>query len=239
MSADPDLMLRPAVADDVPLLVQVMRAAREAAPMPDLPYADREVGAHLAARLSMDETWVADDGDGPVGFARLTGTWLDDLYVVPEAQRSGVGSSLLDLAKALRPDGFGLWVFSSNVPARAFYARHGLLELESTDGRANDEGAPDLRMVWAGEQPLSYLRAQIDEVDDELAALLARRTALTAAVQEIKPVGGPAGRDPEREQQIAERIAPMVPLLPPEAVQRIVHTIIEASLDAAATPGRD
>jgi chorismate mutase/GNAT superfamily N-acetyltransferase len=232
MPTDPELMLRPAVADDIPLLVQVMRAAREAAPMPDLPYTDREVGAHLAARLTMDEMWVADDGDGPVGFARLTGTWLDDLYVVPEGQRSGVGSALLDLAKALRPEGFGLWVFASNVPARAFYARHGLLELESTDGATNDEGAPDLRMVWAGEEPLSYLRAQIDEVDDELAVLLARRTALTAAVQEIKPVGGPAGRDPGREQRIAERIAPKVPLLSPEAVRRIVHTIITESLDA-------
>jgi chorismate mutase/GNAT superfamily N-acetyltransferase len=232
MPTDPELMLRPAVADDIPLLVQVMRAAREAAPMPDLSYDDRQVGAHLAARLTMDEMWVADDGDGPVGFARLTRTWLDDLYVVPEAQRSGVGTALLDLAKALRPDGFGLWVFTSNVPARAFYARHGMLELESTDGTANDEGAPDLRMVWPGEQPLAYLREQIDEVDDEIAALLARRTALTAAVQEIKPVGGQAGRDPDRERQIAERIAPKVPSLSVEAVQRIVHTIITESLDA-------
>lgn len=149
MADGQDLILRPAVADDVPLLVQVMRAAREAAPMPDVLYTDRELGAHLAARLDIDEVWVADDGDGPVGYARLTETWLDDLYVVPEAQGSGVGSSLLELAKALRPAGFGLWVFTSNAPARAFYARHGLIAVEETDGTENDEGEPDVRMVWA------------------------------------------------------------------------------------------
>lgn len=225
-------VLRPALHEDVPDLVHVMTTARFAAPMPALRHTEREIGAHLAARLDADETWVADRDGELIGYARLTRTWLDDLYVLPSDQRAGVGSSLLDLAKAVRPQGFGLWVFESNLPARAFYRSRGLLELETTDGASNDEGSPDLRMVWPGEEPLGYLRDQIDEVDDELADLLARRTALTAAVQRIKPVGGHAGRDLDRERQIVERMAPRVPRLSPDGVQRVVRTIIDASLDA-------
>jgi hypothetical protein len=50
--------------------------------------------------------------------------------------------------KTLRPDGFGLWVFTSNTPARAFYAGHGFVETERTDGSDNEEHAPDVRMEW-------------------------------------------------------------------------------------------
>ncbi len=66
-------------------------------------------------------------------------------------------------------------------------------------------------MAWLGHDPLAYLRGRIDEVDDELAVLLARRMALTAAVQDHKEVGGHAGRDPEREAEIVQRMAAHVP----------------------------
>ena len=42
-------------------------------------------------------------------------------------------------------------VFVANEPARAFYAARGLLERERTDGSANEERAPDIRMQWAGD----------------------------------------------------------------------------------------
>lgn len=145
------LVLRPAEPEDVPDLVDVFLTARAAAPMPASVHSPRAVAAFLAARLepgSPDETWVAEVDDVVVGYARFTQTWLDDLYVAPGAQRVGVGAALLDLVKTLRPDGFGLWVFTSNTPARAFYAGHGFVEVEHTDGSDNEEGAPDVRMVW-------------------------------------------------------------------------------------------
>ena len=83
-----------------------------------------------------------------VGYVRLTPTWLDDLYVAPQHVGQGIGSVLLDVAKSVRPDGFSLWVFETNTPARAFYRRHGLVEREHTDGSDNEERAPDLRMSW-------------------------------------------------------------------------------------------
>ncbi|KQT91177.1 hypothetical protein ASG49_12720 [Marmoricola sp. Leaf446] len=235
-----DLTLRPARPDEVADLSRVFVAARRAA-APDLPlpvHGEEEVRAHLAAAVSAPdrEVWVADAGEGVAGFLVLTRTWLDDLYVDPAHQRRGVGSALLDLARAQRPQGFGLWVFATNRPARAFYAHHGLVELETTDGSATEEGAPDVRVVWPGERPLSHLRAAIDEVDDQLAELLARRAALTAAVQDHKDAaggaGGHRGRDAGREAEIVERMCRHAPGLEPERLARVMDVVIGESLEA-------
>lgn len=233
-----DLTLRPAVLEDVPILAALYTAARASA-VPSMPPAlhtadeDRD---WLAARLAdgRHEVWLAEDADGVVGYALFTETWLDHLFVRPDRTGEGIGEAILEVVKGLRPGGFCLWVFETNLPARRFYERHGLVTLERTDGSANEERAPDVRMAWPGEQPLPFLRSLIDEVDDELAGLLARRTALTAAVQRLKPVGGHQGRDSRREREIVERIAARVPTLGEEQVGRIVHAIITESLDASA-----
>ncbi|WP_212721482.1 GNAT family N-acetyltransferase [Nocardioides dongxiaopingii] len=144
-----DLLIRPAGPDDAAALAEVHLASRAAAPMPPAAHPPDGVRAWLAARLdSDDEVWVAEDAGDVVAYLRMTATWLDDLYVAPSHAGQGVGSVLLDLAKARRPDGFSLWVFESNTPARAFYRRHGLVEREHTDGSENEERAPDLRMAW-------------------------------------------------------------------------------------------
>jgi chorismate mutase len=127
-------------------------------------------------------------------------------------------------------------VFQSNRPAQRFYRRHGLVEVRGTDGTDNDEGAPELEMAWWGVDPVAALRSRIDEVDDELAGLLDRRAGLTAQVQARKPVSGHAGRDPDREAEIAARMARRAPRLGPDRMQRIVHAVITASLDAAEDP---
>ena len=91
-------------------------------------------------------------------------------------------------------------------------------------------------MAWLGQDPLAYLRGRIDAVDDELAVLLARRVALTAAVQDQKEVGGHAGRDPDREAEIVQRMARHVPGLGQERIAAVMHTVIAESL--AAWEGR-
>ena len=238
MSAETSL--RPATEADLPALAEVYLAARDAAPMPPGVHPPDDVRAWVGSwDLSAREVWLAEVDGAPVGFANLTPTWLDGLYVVPAAQRAGVGSALVDLAKAVRPHGLGLWVFEVNHPARAFYRRHGFLELERTDGSGNEEHAPDVKMVWPGADPLAYFRSLIDETDLVLGDVLARRVALTRVVQDHKratsAVADPA-RDSAREQEIAARIAAVVPELGHERVARIVHVIISESLDAWGPP---
>jgi GNAT superfamily N-acetyltransferase len=144
------LVLRPAEPADLAGLVAVQVAARAAAPMPAGLHSAAEIHDFLAGRLGSDEVWVAEVDGVVAAYARFTRTWLDDLYVHPDHQRAGLGSALLDLVTSLRPDGFGLWVFESNGPARGFYAKHGLVETERTDGSANEERQPDIRMEWFG-----------------------------------------------------------------------------------------
>ncbi|MEO5665756.1 MAG: GNAT family N-acetyltransferase [Nocardioides sp.] len=235
MSAD--TTIRPATDADLLAVAEVYLAARAVAAMPPGIHPPDGVRAWVGGwDLSERDVWVAESAGSIVGFANLTPTWLDGLYVDPGAQRGGIGSTLLDLAKSVRPDGFGLWVFEVNAPARAFYRRHGLVELERTDGAANEEHAPDIKMVWPGADPLAHYRSLIDDADLVLGDVLARRVALTRAVRDHKraasSVADPA-RDAEREREIVERIARIVPELGPERVARIVHTIISESLDAS------
>ena len=228
-----DLLLRPATSEDLAEVAELFIATRrDAVPhMPATAGDDERIRAWFAEEGPAREIWVAED-DGIVGYAQVRDSWLEGLYVGPQRQGSGIGTALLDLVKAQRPDGFGLWVFASNAPARGFYHRHGLVELEHTDGSGNAERAPDVRMVWPGRDPLRYLRGQIDEVDDELALLLARRFALTATVQGFKQNPGVSGRDPAREAEIAARMAAHAPGLGVAAITRIMHTVIGESLDA-------
>lgn len=145
-----DLLLRPAREDDEHEVASVYLSARRAAPMPPSVHPEVEVRGWVSDRLrSTDETWIAETAGAVVGYARMTPTWLDDLYVAPPYAGRGIGSALLDLVKARRPDGFSLWVFESNHPARAFYAARGLVEVEWTDGADNEEQAPDVRMAWS------------------------------------------------------------------------------------------
>lgn len=162
-----DMRIRPAADADAQAIATVLLRARSAAvavgamPAAVHPASDmlRHVREDLLARR---EVWVAEaavtsptDAGPPVAEAAevvavmaLDAEWLDDLYVAPGHAGQGVGSALLQLAKALRPTGFDLWVFEVNAPARRFYEHHGLVELERTDGSGNDEKAPDCRYGW-------------------------------------------------------------------------------------------
>jgi chorismate mutase len=234
MPTDSTLRLRQAEPTDSDRLAALYGRSRRAAE-PAMPAAlhtaeeDREwFGARL--RDGEHEAWVAEDDGGVLGYALVTATWLDHLFVEPSRQSTGVGAALLDVVKGMRPDGFCLWVFETNVGARRFYARHGLVELERTDGSGNEEKAPDVRMAWPGRDPVAFYRGLIDEVDDALGELLARRVALTRAVQDAKP---DRSRDAEREREVAERLARVASELGADRLARIVHAIITESLDAA------
>lgn len=232
-----EVSVRSATQGDLGAIAEVYLAARAAAAMPPGIHPPEDVRAWVGAwDLGERDVWLAERAAAVVGYANLTPTWLDGLYVVPAAQRAGVGSTLLDLAKSVRPEGFGLWVFEMNAPARAFYARHGLLELERTNGSANEEHSPDIKMVWPGADPIACFRSLIDDTDLLLGDVLARRAALTRVVQQHKR--GPSAvadpvRDATREREIVARVAALVPELGPERVARIMHAIISESLDAS------
>ncbi|ONI71654.1 GNAT family N-acetyltransferase [Kribbella sp. ALI-6-A] len=146
-----DLLIRPMEPWDTNEAAAVWWAARhaEGSQLPPAIHTETEVRKWFSDVLLPDgQTWVALDDGRIVAVLTLDGDDLDQLYVDPPSAGQGIGSTLVDLAKDLRPGGLALWTFQSNLRAQEFYRRHGFTEVRRTDGSANEERAPDVRMVW-------------------------------------------------------------------------------------------
>ena len=62
-----------------------------------------------------------------------------------------VGTQSYGSAKADRK-ALNLWTFQANGGAIRFYLREGFREVERTDGAANEEALPDVRMRWEAQR---------------------------------------------------------------------------------------
>jgi ribosomal protein S18 acetylase RimI-like enzyme len=148
-------VLRPVRPDDADALARILREAMQGAMpwLPELHTPDDDRRFLREVVLPQQEVWVAETDDVVAGFTAL-GTregveFMEHLYVAPEHQRRGIGTTLLEKAKARRPVGFRLWVFQRNAGARDFYERHGFRLVELTDGSGNEENEPDALYQWA------------------------------------------------------------------------------------------
>ncbi|MBR0915761.1 GNAT family N-acetyltransferase [Bradyrhizobium japonicum] len=91
--------------------------------------------------------WGRFNDDELTGIIAFQDGWIEQLYVLPAAQGRGIGTELLDVAKAAC-DRLELWTFQRNTPARRFYEARGFTLIEQTDGARNEEREPDARYVW-------------------------------------------------------------------------------------------
>ncbi|MFJ2029383.1 chorismate mutase [Streptosporangium sp. NPDC087985] len=89
--------------------------------------------------------------------------------------------------------------------------------------------------VTRPEEPGSVLAARgaIDRVDAALAVLLERRAGLAGTIQRLKPVGGFAGRDMDRERRLVAEMARRAPTLGEARLAPIMNAVIEAGLQLA------
>ena len=93
------------------------------------------------------EMWGVFGGSGMRGMIAFREEWIDQLYVLPEAQDQGVGSSLLEVAQASHGL-LQLWTFQRNADARRFYEARGFRLVDETDGSRNEEKEPDALYLW-------------------------------------------------------------------------------------------
>jgi len=93
------------------------------------------------------ELWGAFDDTGMTGMIAFRQDWIDQLYILPEAQGRGMGSSLLQVAKE-RFDLLQLWTFQRNAKARRFYEARGFRLMREADGARNEEQEPDALYLW-------------------------------------------------------------------------------------------
>ncbi len=96
--------------------------------------------------LPMSVTTVCEIDGKVVGFLSLIGHEVGALFVDPDHQRRGVGTALMDEARARFPV-LELGVFEANSTGRRFYDAYGF---EVIDRRTNEAtGFPELRMRLA------------------------------------------------------------------------------------------
>ena len=143
-------MRRPLALTDMGAAAQVHRIAFDHA-MPWLvglrpPDQDRWFYRELV--FPACRVWGHFDGDQLCGIIAFRDGWIEQLYVHPAAHGRGIGTELLNVAKAASEQ-LELWTFQRNAPARRFYEARGFTLVEQTDGMRNEEKEPDARYVWS------------------------------------------------------------------------------------------
>lgn len=96
--------------------------------------------------------WGGFDRDVLSGLIAFHDDWIEQLYVLPEAQGRGIGTALLDVARQASAR-LQLWTFQRNARARRFYEARGFALVEQTDGSCNEENEPDARYLWTRAAP--------------------------------------------------------------------------------------
>ena len=93
------------------------------------------------------QVWGQEWQSKLVGIIAFREGWIDQLYVLPDAQGQGVGSDLLEVAQNTFPV-LNLWTFQRNQRARRFYEANGFEAVRETDGVDNEEKEPDVLYRW-------------------------------------------------------------------------------------------
>lgn len=93
--------------------------------------------------LDASETWLALDGDTPLGFIGLLDAFIGGLFVAPTAHGHGIGRQLVEHAATLK-GALEVEVYAANREALGFYARCGFVE---SGRRPRDDEGRGLEIV--------------------------------------------------------------------------------------------
>ena len=148
---------RAACLDDAEAIATVyLRSRKELVACAPLAHSDEEVREWVRERLiPAGRTTVALAGGQAVGLLAVSSgtdaSWIDQLYLLPAWVGQGIGTKLLDLARAdLRPP-IRLYTFQGNERARRFYESRGFRPIAFGDGTGNEEKCPDVLYEWCPE----------------------------------------------------------------------------------------
>jgi ribosomal protein S18 acetylase RimI-like enzyme len=209
-------VIRPATADDVPALQSLWR--EYAAEIPDLPYRDDDVNEELEEIADLVGIVLVAERDGDaVGFAlgRPTGekvTKLRDLYVRPDARRSGVAAELVrELAAQAGAAGaevIELDVLASNTDARAIYERWGFKPVQLRLGVP----LPELqkRLVPSEGPTFGFVHVQTDDAEKvrrDALKVLRLEPDIDVGTAWVRVRSDATDADPERLKSLAKELS--------------------------------
>ncbi|MDB5071925.1 MAG: putative GCN5-related N-acetyltransferase [Candidatus Eremiobacteraeota bacterium] len=156
-----DPVVRRAHAGESDAVAALFRLSKETA-LPYLPdlHTPEEDRAFFRERVfETCEVWVAERNGLLVGFCAFREGWIDQLYVHPANQRTGVGAALLRKAMHAN-ERLQLWTFQRNEQARAFYEAHGFTCAKMTNGSDNEEREPDVLYAWSSNSRISLVSSK-------------------------------------------------------------------------------
>ena len=93
------------------------------------------------------DVWVATRSGVLLGMLAFEPPWIRHFAIFAEHQRQGVGTALLEKARERSPAEVRLFTFQRNVPARAFYEKHGFVAVAFGISPA-PELEPDVEYRW-------------------------------------------------------------------------------------------
>lgn len=146
------LKIRRAGLADVDETASVFSAAFKGMDFVRKIHSDEEDRVFVRGLIADKEVWIALLDGRVAGMMCLHGDWLEQLYVHPDHQSRSIGYALFQTARLERPKGFQFWTFQANKRARRFYEKFGCEPVEFTDGKRNEERAPDVRYVYKGKK---------------------------------------------------------------------------------------
>jgi len=142
----PALLYRELTEQDIEAIARVHRqACLIAYAFMNWSYSEDEVRRWYAEKFSSwDWGQLAEHEEGVAGFIACSGSHLDQLFVDPNHQRHGIGTSLLKAAMQRSPAVKTLNVFEQNISARRFYECHGFREI----GRHYNDDEKAIELVY-------------------------------------------------------------------------------------------
>jgi putative acetyltransferase len=156
--ANPRLALRPFLAQDTPMVVEIFRASIEGLTAEDYSEGQQQAWASaaddeeaFAKRLTGQLTLIATLNGSPVGFASLArDTTIDLLYVHPVVAGQGTGTMLVDaLEKLARARGAKMLTADVSDNAEPFFKKHGFTPKQRNTIELNGEWLANTTMEKA------------------------------------------------------------------------------------------
>jgi GNAT superfamily N-acetyltransferase len=130
-----------------------LRSRKELVACAPLAHSDASVRGWVRERLiPTGRTTVALVDGAVVGFLSISsgaaGGWIEQLYLHPDWVGRGLGTQMLERARAELAPPIRLYTFQCNQRAREFYERRGFRAIKLGDGSGNEEGCPDVLYEW-------------------------------------------------------------------------------------------
>jgi GNAT superfamily N-acetyltransferase len=135
---------------DAGRLAEIMGLAQEALPWLPRIYTGAEDIRHCDRMIAEGWVSVAQYDAEIIGFSAESKGWIHAIYVLPQMQGKGIGSSLLEVLKD-KSSRLSLNSYQQNLRANRFYTNAGFTERSRSDGSGNEWGLPDIHMEWKKE----------------------------------------------------------------------------------------